>query len=58
MAVKHLIRSSVNGLEQEVTPEQLQVLKSHGWKGKIVSTTETPKAKAPAEIAEKAAKKE
>lgn len=53
MAVKHIIRSSVNGLEQEVTPEQLTVLKAHGWKGKIVSTSETSKAKTPAEVAKK-----
>jgi hypothetical protein len=58
MATIHTIKSSVNGLEQDVTPEQLTVLKSHGWKGKIINTKDTAKAKAPAEIAKKADKAE
>jgi hypothetical protein len=58
MATILTIKSSTNGLEQQVTPEQLATLKQHGWKGKIINTTETAKAKAPAEIAKKADKAE
>lgn len=53
MATLFKIKSTVTGLEQEVTQEQLDVLKANGWKGtsKQVETAKT--AKAPEEVAKK-----
>lgn len=47
------IESSVNGYKQKVSPEELEVLKANGWKGRIVSEKqeEAPKsAKTPDEV--------
>ena len=53
MATVLKIKSSVNGLEQDVSPKEYDVLKANGWKGRVIKTTETSKAKAPEEVEKK-----
>jgi len=53
MATTLTIKSSVNGLEQKVSPEQFETLKANGYKGRVIKEEEAPKsAKTPEEVKE------
>jgi len=51
MATTLTIKSSVNGLEQKVSPEQFETLKANGYKGRVIHEEGAAKtAKTPEEV--------